>query len=539
MNNPSRRLHWRLFFICFGTILFVTFLLEMENVLVFDMGVSDLLSFNIPAVLTGDAVIVSLMYLLIHIRLREVRLFFKGQRTGEVRAEAFRKLLRLPADMFWSIMGISFLLSVIYHLISELYYGGYTEEPIHRLIHHYTTPMSGEFALALTTAALLFCLIRGTVRPLLFALGEDAAVAASAGSTFIGAMLITFNCGFLILVIHLIRYVMLRRWWQEPIIIGEILWISGFYALLAMAILLLLVRNYRQELREMIGGMQSLLTGDRSKLRGRMPVLSGDESGELASAFNEIQRLLSREYEELDRQMSLAFRVQQRLLPQSLRHFGKFSVEALCLPHKEVGGDLCDIVELPDRRFAALIGDVSGKGAPASLIMSAVMMLFRVESRRGGSAGELLDRLNRTLFGTLPDSMYVTAGIAIIDSETGTLEYASAGHLSPYILRTGAVLEVPCSSLPIGIDSEIRYNQHRYLMQTGDRLILYSDGVVERLDAEGRPGGFERFERDLGLLPSDCSLFDQLSHLLGISEDGGRCEDDRTAMLIRMNEAAV
>ena len=167
-----------------------------------------------------------------------------------------------------------------------------------------------------------------------------------------------------------------------------------------------------------------------------MPVISNDEVGELAVALNELQARVNRDNKSLQKELKLAYNVQQKLLPPGDMTIGPYRITARCQPYHEVGGDFFDVVSLSSSRFAVMVGDVSGKGMPAALLMSAQLLLFRSEVRRNGSPGEVLARMNRQLCEAMGEEGSITIGVGVIDISTDTVLYASAGHLSPYIVKT-------------------------------------------------------------------------------------------------------
>jgi serine phosphatase RsbU (regulator of sigma subunit) len=204
---------------------------------------------------------------------------------------------------------------------------------------------------------------------------------------------------------------------------------------------------------------------------------------------------------------------------------------------KEVGGDFFDVIAADDGSFLVLIGDVSGKGLPAALLMSAVLTLFRSEAKHGGSADELLSRLNRQLVDALQGNLFVTAGIAAFE-RNGGMSYASAGHLAPYLIRrNGEVGMIPVSSLPLGIDESIGYESTYVRLEPGDRVFFYTDGVVEAPHPKGGIIGFDRLEQLLGQLPANLSPEEQMNALLAqLSFPETQADDDRTLLLVAVNE---
>lgn len=269
-----------------------------------------------------------------------------------------------------------------------------------------------------------------------------------------------------------------------------------------------------------------------------MPIISQDEVGRLGVAFNQLQEQISQDYLGVQREMQLAYQVQQKLLPPSSHQIGEYQIAAVCRPTKEVGGDLYDILRLSEEQFAVIVGDVSGHGMPAALVMSAVLVLFRTEVRRGGSAGEVLSRLNQAVVEALQGDMYVTLGIGIFDQHKSNLEYASAGHVAPYILRDGLVTPILCSSLPLGITKDETYREFLMPIQPADRFVFYTDGVVEAMNEDGQMFGFPGFEKCLSQLNCTATVQSQLAALVrALPLSRGKHDDDRTILMVERQQA--
>lgn len=135
---------------------------------------------------------------------------------------------------------------------------------------------------------------------------------------------------------------------------------------------------------------------------------------------------------------------------------------------------------------------------------------------------------------TLQGEMFVTLGIAVIDCITGRLEYASAGHMAPYLLHNDSVQQIDCSSLPIGIDEEMVYGYRTIDLRPDSRLVLYTDGVIEAMNDQGEMLGFESFESILSRLAHGKPPQEQLNTMTAplMRRRFGSHEDDWTVVLI-------
>lgn len=272
--------------------------------------------------------------------------------------------------------------------------------------------------------------------------------------------------------------------------------------------------RFRRRLRDMIDGMYGMLEGTGAPHSGRIEIASADELGQLGMAFNDLQAYTARRFEAAERELRLSDRLQGRLLPAGRREAAGCRIAAVCRQTAAVGGDLYDIVPLGEDRVAVLIGDVAGKGMQAALLMSGVMALFRREIRLGGSAADTLGRLNRTLGGALQGQTYVTAGLAIFDRASGAVDYASAGHMPPYLLTGDELSEIEVSSLPLGIADTSAYRSVTIPLPPGARLALFTDGMIECAGPDGGMLGFDGFEALLRGLEPRLDSFGQLERLM-------------------------
>lgn len=266
-----------------------------------------------------------------------------------------------------------------------------------------------------------------------------------------------------------------------------------FAFLFGYGVIRMLLRGFVRELRTLIAGMDNLYTQPFS-MQQVIPITSRDETGKLAEAFNRLHSQIEQEYAEIRRDLQLAYEVQRHLLPASLHEIGEYTILCHSVPAQEVGGDLCDVLQLENNSIIFMIGDVSGKGMPAALVMSTTISLFRLEARRGGSVGEIMTRMNAQLSETLQGKVMVTLGIGMMEMESGTISYCSAGHIAPYILSKNILQRLMVGSLPLGFDAGETYIEQQMQLQQGDCLVLITDGVIELMDAQGEMFGFERFE---------------------------------------------
>ncbi len=195
---------------------------------------------------------------------------------------------------------------------------------------------------------------------------------------------------------------------------------------------------------------------------------------------------------ELENELQMARDIQQGLLLAAVPHLPGWELSAVSLPARDLGGDLYDFLPLRDGWQGIMIGDVAGKGLPAALQMAVARTVFRHEARCGQSAALTLAAVNRGIISEIPQGM-VTMLYAQLHPTRGELQIANAGHTFPLLLN-GRVEELEIPGLPLGIDLDIDYDQMSIILEPGDTIVLYSDGVTEAFNSEYEMFGIERLQ---------------------------------------------
>lgn len=245
------------------------------------------------------------------------------------------------------------------------------------------------------------------------------------------------------------------------------------------------------------------------------------------------------EYESITDELKLALDTLRKLQPPIDLEIGGYRVTARSRQDREVGGDLFDAAVVDDTSFAVMVGDVSGKGLPAALVVPALLVLFRSELKRGGGPGELLERINRQLSDTMAHTGGATLGVGFVNTASGEIRYASAGQTDPYLLVPDhAPQPVDCSSLPLGIAPDARYEEKAIRLAQGGRLVLYTDGVLEASDPSGEMFGFDRLEAYLQRWSPEVAASHWMERLFTILDSGysGR-KDDKTLLVVERTAA--
>ena len=250
----------------------------------------------------------------------------------------------------------------------------------------------------------------------------------------------------------------------------------------------------------------------------------------------EEQFLALREKEAMERQMRIAREVQQQLLPREIPQLEGLELFGSCVPARAVGGDYFDFLPVSPDKVGLVIADVSGKGVPAALLVSAIQASVRSLSGPESSPSELQERVNDLMFLTSTAARYATFLLGFYDTTTRTFRFSSAGHHPPLRIRDGSIGSIPCrGGFPVGMFESATYHDDSVELRSGDLLVLYTDGMIECPDAGGEEFGEERLGQALcrhGGQPLDQiarAVMDEIAEWTGQSE----AHDDATLVLAR------
>lgn len=209
--------------------------------------------------------------------------------------------------------------------------------------------------------------------------------------------------------------------------------------------------------------------------------------------------------ERMERELELARQVQQSVLPRTFPRIPGYTFAAHNQPARQVGGDFYDVLRLDDDHFGIAIADVSDKGMPAALYMALTRSLLLAEARRERSPAIVLANVNQLLLQLGQPSMFVTVFYGVVARETRRLTYARAGHDRPIWLRGGDVQELDADGMALGLfDADmLQLSEASVTLAAGERVVLYTDGLTDVVDGNGR--SFDR-ERLLPLLARHADL---------------------------------
>jgi len=249
-----------------------------------------------------------------------------------------------------------------------------------------------------------------------------------------------------------------------------------------------------------------------------------------------------RERERVEQELQVARSIQHASLPEEVPELEGWEITPHYRPSREVGGDFYDFFELPNGRLGIVVGDATGKGGPAALVMASARSMLRAVAQASSSPGEVLRRVNEPLATDIPRNMFVTCFYAILEPESGSLRYANAGHDLPYLRRRGDdAEELRARGMPLGLMPGMSYEEKEITLEVGDGALLYSDGLVEAHDPQRREMfGFPRLRELVAEHDDDDerSLVDSLiGELYSFVGEGWEQEDDITLLTLRRSAA--
>jgi steroid delta-isomerase-like uncharacterized protein len=218
----------------------------------------------------------------------------------------------------------------------------------------------------------------------------------------------------------------------------------------------------------------------------------------------------AQERERIEQELRVARQIQRSLLPEATPELYGWQLAAYYKPAREVGGDFYDFLELEDERLGLVVGDATGKGMPAALVMATTRGMLRAVAQSLDSPGEVLARVNDALCPDIPSEMFVTCFYAILDPKSGTLSYANAGHDLPYLWHEGDAKELRARGMPLGLMPEMSYDEREAVLREGDCVLFYSDGLVEAHDPHYEMFGFPRLGALIAEHGNQRSLVDSL-----------------------------
>ncbi|HEU5376875.1 MAG TPA: SpoIIE family protein phosphatase [Ktedonobacteraceae bacterium] len=290
---------------------------------------------------------------------------------------------------------------------------------------------------------------------------------------------------------------------------GELLWgavriwlLSGLVWLIVVGPLgtffgVLTTRGLVRRIHGLVNATAQFARGDYTQ---RVPVKKQDEVGQLESQFNQMAEQLVESIEQrqalaeqharveerarIEQEMRAARYIQHTLLPKEVPALPGWQIAAYYEPAREVGGDFYDFLPLADNQLGIVIGDATDKGMAAALLMATTCTMLRTATQGTISPAEVLTQVNDLLHATIPTGMFATCFYAILDLKSGQLRYANAGHDWPYHHQANRIAELSATGMPLGMLPGARYDEQEVLLEMGESVFFYSDGLAEAHNAQ-------------------------------------------------------
>ncbi|HOY65895.1 MAG TPA: SpoIIE family protein phosphatase [Candidatus Ozemobacteraceae bacterium] len=276
--------------------------------------------------------------------------------------------------------------------------------------------------------------------------------------------------------------------------LGRLQWMVG---IVSLAILLtgatvgtLLARKFLEPIGNLAAGVASLRMREFEK---RLPILDHDELGDLSQTFNEMMEGMA--------DLEVARIVQESLFPTKAVEAGPFGIHGSCVSATQAGGDYYDFFPMPDGQVMLLVGDVSGHGVGAAMVMAMAKALVAHMVTQSVDPAVLLASLNATLLKVLNRKRMMSCFIAFLDGKRMQMVYANAGHNDPFVVRGGRAIQIEGErSFPLGSSKRNTFTSSAFAFEAGDQLVLYTDGLIEAEAVDGQAVGYARFIETLPTL---------------------------------------
>ncbi len=200
-----------------------------------------------------------------------------------------------------------------------------------------------------------------------------------------------------------------------------------------------------------------------------------------------------REYLSMKEEMKMAKSIQMNLLPQQAPLIEGYEMSAINIPAKAVGGDYYDYIELPDSKWGFCIGDITGKGMPAALLMSSLQASLRSQALINVESANCVQNINKLLYNNTESHRFATLFYGVLNPEEHKIKYCNAGHDQPILLRKAKLEnQLESTGLILGVMEEFPYDSAMIDIEVDDVLILYTDGITEAMNADEEEFGLER-----------------------------------------------
>lgn len=477
----------KLYLLYYSTAVFAVFSMNLYNVSVDGSTLRHIFRFDVYFVTGSVLLFVYAIRRFTRFRLSPVEETLAKGASPVVARHALHRLLGFPGELFRAVLAGGVLISIAYHGI-ELFLlraRDFDELVLRHLIV--------EQAFAWTLAFVYLAAARWLLRPYYSTFQAQASFAAQQQAkpmrSFVRLWTGAFAAGLALIAIPQIWFVRNELLENEQPSMAVTIGIGLLGMAVAGAIMALLLHDFRKEIRGLSHAMKAMTRLHPGQLR-TLPVAAMNEIGELTDAVARLHAKAANAREAQREDLELAAALQRMLLPEEKLASEGIRIRRRLYAAREVGGAICDYMSLRDGRVALALGEVSEAGAAGALMMGAATLLLRTELRAGGSPGEVLTRLNASIYETVGGESLVSLGLVMLDPRTGEAWYAGAGHNGPLIRCGDSTRLAEQPGLPLGAKADTVYANVEWRMNEGDWLLLYSAGVAEQFRVEGQTDGF-------------------------------------------------
>ncbi len=283
----------------------------------------------------------------------------------------------------------------------------------------------------------------------------------------------------------------------------------GLALIVGVATSLLMTRSITKPLSHLVETTTAIGTDLTSRVEPSGPqeiAFLGQTINDMATNLLSSRQALQQHKDQLERELNLASQVQASFFPDALPHFPHLELAAFWKPAREMGGDFYTCIGLGNGRQGIVVGDVSGKGAPAAMAGALAVGLLEAYAHAHTKPETLLTRLNKDLYARfISNYINVACCYLILDTNSLNLTVANAGGVYPYLRRGSHLCEIDVFGMPLGMWPGYNYIPQTLSLRPGDLLLLSSDGLVEAHNEQGELFGFERFQAEIMRLPADVS----------------------------------
>jgi sigma-B regulation protein RsbU (phosphoserine phosphatase) len=238
----------------------------------------------------------------------------------------------------------------------------------------------------------------------------------------------------------------------------------------------------------------------------------------------------------MQEEMRLAAETQINLLPKSIPKIADYQIAGKSIPAKDVGGDYYDFIQIDDKNFAFCLGDVSGKGMSAAMLMSNIQATLRANILSGSNSTETIKNANTLLYQNTDSTKFVTLFLGIINIESNEIKYCNAGHNNPFHLdKSNQLKELDVGGLILGFQTDSSYMEGNIPFHPEDTLVVFSDGITEAMNVNDEEFGEDRLTELITKHKSEdvYKMIDKIMDAVNAFSNGIAQSDDMTLMIIK------